>query len=203
MDLFQNDPTYTLIIYTFPLEPETLTLIKKYATQHKIPSIAIHSAGFYSYFTINIPGAFPIVDTHPDTTATTDLRLLSPWPELLSFAKELTLDMEKQSAHDHGHIPYLVLLLHYLEEWKKTHDGKAPSNYGEKKEFSKLVAAGARTDNPEGGEENYDEAVAAVLKNLNPPELSSSVREVFEYKPEEVSISAITMKKALLLIPWL
>ena len=39
---------------------------------------------------------------------------------------------------------------------------------------------GARTSNPEGGEDNYDEAAAAVLKSLNPPSISSGLREVFE-----------------------
>jgi amyloid beta precursor protein binding protein 1 len=83
------------------------------------------------------------------------------------------------SPDDHGHVPYLALLLHYLEEWKKTHDGKVPQNYKEKTEFRATLSQAARTNNPEGGEENFDEAVAAVLKSLNPPEASSSVKEIF------------------------
>ena len=43
-----------------------------------------------------------------------------------------------------------------------------------------MVQGGARKDNPEGGEENYDEAVASVLKSLNPPAISSGLRDVFE-----------------------
>jgi amyloid beta precursor protein binding protein 1 len=99
----------------------------------------------------------------------------------------MTTDIEKLDAHIHGHIPYVLLLLHYLEEWKIGHDGKPPNSYAEKKEFGKMVKAGAQTNNPEGGEENYDEAEAAVLKNLNIPSLSGSVREVFEYDPPLVS----------------
>jgi amyloid beta precursor protein binding protein 1 len=45
-----------------------------------------------------------------------------------------------------------------------------------------LVQDGARRDNPEGGEENFDEAVAAVLKTITPSTLPPSLREVFEYK---------------------
>ena len=86
------------------------------------------------------------------------------------------------SNHDHGHIPWLLLLLHYLEEWKDSHAGNPPQNYGEKKEFKALVEAGTRKDSPEGGEENYEEAAAAVLKSLNPPSISSGLREVFEAK---------------------
>lgn len=86
------------------------------------------------------------------------------------------------AADDHGHIPYIALLVHFLEEWKKTHDGKYPESYKEKTEFRTLVSKAARTNNPEGGEENFDEAVAAVLKSLNPPQPSSSVKEVFTAK---------------------
>jgi amyloid beta precursor protein binding protein 1 len=42
------------------------------------------------------------------------------------------------------------------------------------------VRASARMNNAEGGEENYDEAAAAVLKSLNPFGLRSTLREVFE-----------------------
>jgi amyloid beta precursor protein binding protein 1 len=152
--------------------------------------VALHSAGFYSYFKINLPGNFPIVDTHPDSTATTDLRLLSPWPELVDFAEDLTKDIESLPAHVHGHIPYLVLLLYHLKEWKKSY-GTYPGTYAEKKAFREFVAAGARRDNPEGGEENYDEAVAAVLKTVSVPSLASWVKAVFDYKPSDVSMNLL------------
>lgn len=100
--------------------------------------------------------------------------------------KEQTATIDSLDAHEHGHIPYLVLLLYYLEQWKKTHDGQSPKTYPEKTAFRKMVSEAARKDNPEGGEENYDEATAAVLKNITIPTLSSSVREVFEYSPNEL-----------------
>ena len=122
-----------------------------------------------------------MVDTHPDPATTQDLRLLNPWPELLIFMREKAGNLPFQSDHDHGHVPYLLLLLHYLTVWKATRrDGKPPKDYSEKKEFIALVAEGARTNNPEGGEENFDEAKANVLKSLNPPSISNGLREVFE-----------------------
>jgi amyloid beta precursor protein binding protein 1 len=150
-----------------------------------VPLIAIHSAGFYSYFNIRLPGNLPIVDTHPSPEVT-DLRLLNPWPELANFARELTHDIESLDAYAHGHIPYTALLLYYIEFWKASHDGKPPISYADKVMFRKMVAAGARTDTAEGGEENYDEAVAAVLKNLNLPALTSGLKEVFDHEPSLV-----------------
>lgn len=185
--LLSGEQKYTLIIYSFPIDPKDLELVQKYGEDYKVPLISIHSAGFYSYFKIHLPGNFPIVDTHPDSTATTDLRLLKPWPELSKFAEDLTWDIDNMSAHEHGHVPYAALLLHYLAKWKETH-GEYPSTYKDKKAFGVFVAGEARVNNAEGGEENYDEAVAAVLKTISAPTLPSAVKEVFDHKPDEVSL---------------
>lgn len=170
---------YTLIIAVAPLLPQLLARLADHASAALIPLFYIHSVGFYSHFSIHLPPAYPIVDTHPDSETTSDLRIVRPWPELLQYAEEKTAGLDSMKPEDHGHVPYLALLLHFLEEWKKDHDGAAPSNYKDKTEFRTTVAKAARTDTPEGGEENFDEAVAAVLKLLNPPEVSSAVREIF------------------------
>jgi amyloid beta precursor protein binding protein 1 len=170
---------YTLIIATAPIRSELLVKLSDHASAALVPLFYVHSVGFYSHFSVHVPPAFPIVDTHPDTETTTDLRLLKPWPELIEFANEKTASLDSMSPDDHGHVPYLALLLRFLEEWKKTHEGQVPQNYKEKTEFRSTVSKAARTNNPEGGEENFDEAVAAVLKSLNPPEASSSVKEIF------------------------
>lgn len=184
MELFLNQPdalqSYTLILVTAPIRPELLSQLSAYATATNTPVFYIHSVGFYSHFSIQLPAAFPVVDTHPDPETTTDLRLLSPWPELTQYAKEKTEGLDSMSNEDHGHVPYVCLLLYYLEQWKKEHDGQAPQNYKEKTAFRDLVTKAARTNIPEGGEENYDEAIAAVLKSLNPSEPSSGVKEVLK-----------------------
>lgn len=176
------------------MEPEDLNILESYSREQKTPLVAIHSAGFYSYFSIRLPSVYPIVDTHPDATSTTDLRLLDPWEELEAFAEGMTRDIENLNNHDHGHLPFVVILLHYLKVWKASHNGAAPSNYKEKVEFRKMVADATRTDNPEGGEENFEEAVAAVLKTILPPLLPSAVKQVFEYThANDVSQISFTM----------
>lgn len=169
-----------MIMHTFPIQPDHLRILQDYAGKHLTPLVAVHSVGLYSYFQVGLPGAFPIVDTHPDEFATTDLRLLSPWPELQAFAADMTRDIDSIDDHEHGHLPYVVILLHFLAKWKDTHDDY-PKKYAEKVEFKKLVAAGARRNNPEGGEENFDEAVAAAVKSTVSAGLPSSLKEVFEY----------------------
>ncbi|KAI9872847.1 MAG: hypothetical protein M1830_001127 [Pleopsidium flavum] len=170
--------SYSLVLITAPIQIKVLSTICQYAWKHSIPLFYIHSIGFYSQFSIQLPPQYPIVDTHPDPTSTQDLRLLNPWPELSQYVADKCDNLDALSDHDHGHVPYLLLLLHYLEIWKASHDGKYPENYKEKTVFREMVRGGARVHNAEGGEENYDEAVGAVLKSLNPPSLSSGVQEV-------------------------
>lgn len=169
---------YNLILICGPVTESVVKALAERALTESTPVIYINSVGFYSTFSIQLPAEFPIVDTHPDPDTTQDLRLLAPWAELRAAEKELG-DITQLSDHDHGHIPWLLLLLHYLEEWKQSHDGHYPSSFKEKTQFRDLVDSKARTDNPEGGEENFDEACAAVLKSISPPSVGSGCREMF------------------------
>lgn len=170
---------FTFIVAILPIQSESYEKITTHATKTNTPVFYIHCAGFYAHFTAQLPAAFPVVDTHPNPTSISDLRLLEPWPELLSFVHDKTANLDQMSDEEHGHIPYVLLLLHYLDAWKFSHNGNAPSNYKEKVEFRNLVQNGARTKSAEGGEENYDEAVGAVLRTLTPHTPSSDVKIVF------------------------
>ncbi|VTT78586.1 unnamed protein product [Fusarium fujikuroi] len=187
-----SSPTFTMILYALPLPQDQVQLIRGYSHQHKIPTIAVHSVGYYSYFKTTLPGTFPIVDTHPDETATTDLRLLAPWPELLEFSQSMTENIDNLHSHEHGHLPMVVILFHYLEQWKQAHGGAYPTSYVDKTAFRKTVSEAMRTDNPEGGEENFEEAIAAVMKHVVKPSLPSSLQQVFDHVHQDpVRISAI------------
>lgn len=178
--LYQTDSLlqYNLILICAPLPLDHLQTFSSYALTQSIPLVYIKSSGFYFTASVQLPAEFPIVDTHPDPDTIQDLRLLAPWTELQAAEKELG-DLARLSDHDHGHVPWLLILLHYLEEWKQAHNGEYPSSFAEKKQFQSLVASKARTANPEGGEENFDEAVAAVLKSISPPSVGSGCREMF------------------------
>lgn len=91
--------------------------------------------------------------------------------------------MDQMNGEEFAHIPYVCLLLHYLDEWQSTHDGKLPENYKEKTAFRTLVRSGS------ANEENFDEAVAAVLKLLNPATPSSTVRSILT-APEATDLTA-------------
>ncbi|CAM1511074.1 Fc.00g085870.m01.CDS01 [Cosmosporella sp. VM-42] len=186
-DLLSTSPTFTMILYALPLAQEQVQLIHDYARQNRTPAMAVHSVGFYSYFNVTLPGTFPIVDTHPDETATTDLRLLAPWPELSSFAKGMTENIDGLDNHEHGHLPLVVILLHYLDVWQQSHGGNYPTSYADKTAFRKAVLDSMRKDTPEGGEENFEEAVAAVMKHITVSSIPSSLQQVFDYQHQDLN----------------
>ena len=73
-----------------------------------------------------------VVETHPEDVI--DLRLDSPWPELQKLA--WTLNFEDMDDFEHGHVPYILILLKILEQWKElvispmslSHTYKSPSH---------------------------------------------------------------------------
>lgn len=204
---------YKLVIISGPVKLSSLNALSKGARELNIPVLYTRSVGFYSTFSLQLPAEFPIVETHPDPETTQDLRLLNPWPELKEAGSRIS-DLDSMDDHQHGHVPYVLLLLHYLEKWRGTHNGNAPSNYKEKTEFREMVRGSARMDTPEGGEENFDEAAGAVLKSLNPFTLRSTLHEIFEMpecknlKPESAdfwiiasAINAFYQKHQVLPLP--
>jgi amyloid beta precursor protein binding protein 1 len=181
-DLLQDPdflPQHKLVIISGPAKRSSLDPLIQRAQELGIPVLYTHSVGFFATFSLQLPAEFPIVETHPDPESTQDLRLLNPWPELVAAAATLG-DLDGMDDHQHGHVPYILLLLHFLEQWKQFHGGYAPENYKEKTDFREFVRSKARTNNAEGGEENFDEAVAAVLKTISPFSLRSTIREIFE-----------------------
>jgi len=176
-----NLKPYNLILVCAPAGEKHLSLLCEYASQSSIPLAYIHSAGFYSSFSIQLPSEFPIVETHPDTDTISDLRLTNPFSELATAERDLP-DFDSMSDHDHGHIPYILILLRYLSKWQESNKG-IPSNFKEKTEFREFVRSNTRTSNPEGGEENWDEACAAVLKTIASYTIGSGCKDMFAMKP--------------------
>ncbi|CAG8791062.1 6129_t:CDS:2, partial [Racocetra fulgida] len=62
-----------------------------------------------------IPLFIVLVETHPENII--DLRLDVPFPALEQYVKPF--DFDSMDNMDHGHIPYVVILLKYLDQWKK------------------------------------------------------------------------------------
>lgn len=63
-----------------------------------------------------------VIDTHSETAPS--LRLDKPFDSLLMHAR--ALDFESLDVTDHSHIPFVIVLIKALEEWKSTVSSNPP-----------------------------------------------------------------------------
>lgn len=128
-ELFDN---FTMIIATNLHEKDMLAL-SDLCDHSKITLIAVSSKGLCGVFRIQAPEhpgkknihpsckkqlftrARIVIDTHPENAV--DLRLGCPFTELLDYVD--TIDLDQLDQTDHGHVPFVVILLKYVNEWKQ------------------------------------------------------------------------------------
>jgi len=80
-----------------------------------------------------------VIETHPDDQIP-DLRLDKPFPGLKKLVD--SIDLEAMEYKDHAHVPYLIILYKYLQQWKVEHNGQLPKDYKEKEIFRSTVRKG-------------------------------------------------------------
>jgi amyloid beta precursor protein binding protein 1 len=107
---------------------------------NKVPLIAVVSYGLIGLVRLQSPPV-PIVQPKPDN-ATPDLRLVRPFTNLESHLE--SIDLDQLSDHDHGHIPYPVLLHVIAKQYKCDHNGSLPKTMAEKQEFRQRIKEASR-----------------------------------------------------------
>jgi amyloid beta precursor protein binding protein 1 len=173
-DFFNN---FTVVIGTSMTE-RTLILLSKKLWDLEIPFIVCRSYGFIGYIRVQVT-EHTVIETHPDNQIP-DLRLDQPFPSLKKYVD--SIDLEAMEYKDHAHVPYLIVLYKYLQQWKGEHSGQLPENYKEKEVFRSTVRKGMFVDehgNPEP-EENFEEAIRAVTSSIKSTVVPSHVREILE-----------------------
>lgn len=56
-----------------------------------------------------------VIESHSETAPS--LRIDKPFPALLQYAQ--SLDLDALDPTDHGHVPYVILLVKLMEQWKQ------------------------------------------------------------------------------------
>ena len=113
-----------------------------------------------------------VIESKPDNVQIDDLRVVTPFPELQNFA--LSFDMSSLDSQEHGHTPYVVILIQLLQKWRAEvrsppiiriniikHAGNIPKTTAEKDEFRQLIKSHARDFYKE---ENFNEAFKSAHK---------------------------------------
>jgi amyloid beta precursor protein binding protein 1 len=126
---------------------------------HGVPLLHAYACGLIGYMRLVTPLHY-VFEAHPDNPHA-DLRLDCPFPALQAMAAALDLDALPDDQH--RHVPYSLVLLHYLARWRAVH-GDLPAGPAQQKEFKAMVQAGKRRRPADATfeEENFDEA----LKNV-------------------------------------
>eukprot|EP00971_Amphidinium_carterae_P279000 5538656-Amphidinium_carterae.1 len=113
-----------------------------------------------------------MVETKPDSDLG-DLRLTDPFPELQRFAE--SCDLSALDAAEHAHVPYVLILLKGLEEFRRVCPEKHLPTSREDKEHFKKIIAGMQWSPQEG---NFSEALENAYKAWVPYRIPDEVLEV-------------------------
>lgn len=150
--LYKNALGKKLLVIASDLEPKVLETLSVLCTSEKIALIVVQSYGLVGVVRLQLPGKLPLLDPKP-TNAHPDLRLKTSFAALDAMAD--SIDLASLESHQHGHVPFPIILLKALQEWKSNHDGKSPASFVEKQEFQTFVKSKRRDEN----EMNFEEAV--------------------------------------------
>ncbi|KAK0552023.1 hypothetical protein OC845_001882 [Tilletia horrida] len=142
-----------------------------------IPFMAVRSSGMVGEIKLQVK-EHPVIETHPPSLV--DLRLTAPFGELELYAD--SIDLTTQDTMELAHIPFVVLLLRKLKEWRSQHDGQLPTSR-DRAAFLATVNA-LRTQAGDADQENIDEAISALTQHiwgpLGRPKIPAKIQQLFE-----------------------
>lgn len=148
----KTDKPKSLVIAS-DLEAKVLEVLSQECASGSIPLIIVQSYGLIGIVRLQVTEPTALLEPKP-TNAPPDLRLKTSFPALENMAK--SIDLTKLESHQHGHVPYPILLIKAAQEWKESHDGQLPGNFTEKQEFKDFVKSKSRDYNQEL---NFQEAI--------------------------------------------
>jgi amyloid beta precursor protein binding protein 1 len=142
-----------MLVVASDLEPPLLEKVSVACHDAKIPLVVVHSYGLIGIVRLQTP-PLALLDPKP-THSPPDLRLVNAFPLLVKLAE--SIDWSNLEDHQHGHMPYPLILYQVSKEWKQTHDGNLPKSFAEKQEFKAAIKAKSRDFDKEL---NFQEAVS-------------------------------------------
>eukprot|EP00898_Chlorokybus_atmophyticus_P005919 jgi/Chlat1/6328/Chrsp44S05896 len=166
---------FTLVIATQLCEKVLLKLDRLCRTVG-IPLLIARSYGLTGLVRISTK-EHCVIEAKPDN-AVDDLRLHAPWPELLQHVN--SIDLNVLDTHHYYHVPYAVLLLKAVQQWKAEHDGDLPATSKQRNAFKESIKAMERTPD----QENLKEALTNAFKAWAPPRIGSDLKKVFDLCPD-------------------
>lgn len=193
-DLLEHTPElfhkFSLVIACDLVKSSQLIKLSDILYRANIPLVLTKVNGLFGYLRLQVK-EHVIIESKPDSTLE-DLRLDVPFPELEEYMKNFNLDSmtRKQLVH----VPYLVLVHKYLQEWRTINskpETAIPSNRKEKDHLKDLISTAAKyftgkllAQDPEDARDvdlsNFDEAVKAINSILvDSHKIPASLEQLF------------------------
>ena len=174
------------VVVATELPEDKQLLLSRELWKSSVPLLIACAYGLMGYIRVVVQ-EHEIIESHPDNYHA-DLRLDCPFPTLQTHVD--SIDFDTLDDTQHSNLPFLFILLKYLQTWKSSHGGLIPVSYREKREFKEIIKAGIRVD--EDGvaldEENFDEAI----KNVNSTILATCIPSAVQSLLEANSCTCIT-----------
>jgi amyloid beta precursor protein binding protein 1 len=169
--------SFTMVLADGVRETELCKLAEFLWAKH-IPLVVTRSYGFIGYLRLVLP-EHGIIESHPAEVP--DLRLQEPWKELQEFMDSIDLEIKAEREAErvslHSHIPWLVLVFRFFQQYKKENGGaECPQ-----KQFAKYLLEQRVTNSITGGkhvEENFDEATKNAWRAYVKYKIPSNVTEL-------------------------
>ena len=176
---------YTLVI-TADLSLRVLRKVAKACWMNGVHLVSVKSYGLIGTCRIQVlQSGHHIVESKP-TSSVPDLRIWKPFPELVAHAE--TYQMDSLDDMQHGHVPFVVILLKAIQRWKSDNEGRIPITLKEKDEFKEHYVKAMSRDYSK--EVNFEEAVRDAYLAYTPHELPHEVQELLE----TINGSTLTVK---------
>ncbi|CAK7893827.1 NEDD8-activating enzyme E1 regulatory subunit [[Candida] anglica] len=136
-----------------------------------VPLLIADSMGFYGYVRV-IAREITVVETHPESLI--DLRVDQPWDDLQAYCD--SVDLIELDNTDHAHVPYVVILVKALQEWKRQ-KGTSPNTYEQKQQFKRMISDMSRDLRSEA---NFEEAYNSAWRASQVTTVPAHITELLE-----------------------
>ncbi|KAJ3125154.1 NEDD8-activating enzyme E1 regulatory subunit [Physocladia obscura] len=147
-----------------------------------IPLMIVRAYGFIGYLRVQT-NEHCIVESHPESNL--DLRLDSPFKELIEYSDSFNLPALE--SMDFAHVPYAVILLKSLQEWKSKlcskHNNALPQTGSDRNAFKDLVRSLKR---PGVEDENFEEALVAVFRACSPTTIPLNISAILKESKSKI-----------------
>ena len=160
-----NSNSYSLVIVC-EADPEVIEAFAASCWSSGTPLIVAGTAGLVGRVRVQLRD-LEIVESKPDNVRW-DLRINEPFEELQELFENVEATVLKNkdaTSGDLSHVPYALILMSAVQDWRAQKNGTLPSTFAEKNEVKEVIKAKAARFPNVLGAENFQEALAEAYRS--------------------------------------